>query len=332
MKIKRPFIRKIRPLAYVGNHDASTISVISIRFNRVITTFSSGGEQPLGVTVARVLRRGVFLYVANASTNNVAVFNIQNNRQVASIPTGENPVYVAIGRVPGVGIRGFVTNFESSSVTVFDPLTNNVIGPPIPVGKGPEGIALNPTGTKAFVPNLSDGTVSVINTRRREVADTIQVGEQPVLLAICSIPSQRAPQAYVANFGSNSVTQINTRTNATVGRPIPVGRGPIGVTCLPNGERVYVANGGSLSGNQDESNHTVSVVSTRLRRVVKTITVGENPEALAATCDGRWVYVPNRVSNTVSVIATRNNRVVKTIPVGKGPRGVAITPYCSVRK
>ena len=38
--------------------------------------------------------------------------------------------------------------------------------------------------------------------------------------------------AYVANFGSNTVTPINTATN-TAGRPITVGRGPVAMVIKP---------------------------------------------------------------------------------------------------
>ncbi|MFF9073853.1 YncE family protein, partial [Streptomyces sp. NPDC014872] len=53
------------------------------------------------------------------------------------------------------------------------------------------------------------------------------------------------PNAYVANVSSNSVSVIDTATNAVVGSPIPVGDNPLDVAVTPNGQRAYVTNSGS---------------------------------------------------------------------------------------
>ena len=49
-------------------------------------------------------------------------------------------------------------------------------------------------------------------------------------------------RAYVTNVGSNTVTVIDTTTNAVMGTPIPVGSGPVGVGVDPTVHRAYVAN------------------------------------------------------------------------------------------
>jgi DNA-binding beta-propeller fold protein YncE len=47
-------------------------------------------------------------------------------------------------------------------VAVIDTATNTVIAP-IPVGDGPWSVAVSPNGTRGYVTNLVDGTVSVIS-------------------------------------------------------------------------------------------------------------------------------------------------------------------------
>jgi YVTN family beta-propeller protein len=80
----------------------------------------------------------------------------------------------------------------------------------------------------------------------------------------------------------------------------------------------YVTNRGS---------NDVSVIDTVTNMVVgPPIPVGESPEAVAITPDGRRAYVTNFASNDVSVIDTTTNMVVDTITVGSSPAGVAITP------
>ncbi|MEW6608265.1 MAG: YncE family protein [bacterium] len=127
------------------------------------------------------------------------------------------------------------------------------------------------------------------------------------------------PYAYVTNSGSNNVSVIDTRTNAVVGSPIPVGVYPYGIAITPDGNYAYVTNAGS---------DNVSVIDTRTNAVVGSpIPVGDYPIGIAITPDGNYAYVTNLWSDNVSVIDTSTNAVVGSpIPVGDGPWGIAITP------
>jgi YVTN family beta-propeller protein len=63
----------------------------------------------------------------------------------------------------------------------------------------------------------------------------------------------------------------------------------------------------------------VSVIDTNTNTVSATIPVGNGPEGLAVTADGKKIYVANVWDNSVSVINAATNTVVKTIPVGVNP-------------
>ena len=78
-----------------------------------------------------------------------------------------------------------------------------------------------------------------------------------------------AQNAYISNQGSNSVSVINTATNAVVAT-VGVGTNPSGVAVTPDGTRAYVANTGSNS---------VSVINTATNAVVATVAVGNLPIA-----------------------------------------------------
>ena len=56
------------------------------------------------------------------------------------------------------------------------------------------------------------------------------------------------------------------------------------------------------------------------------IAVGDRPESVAITPDGKYAYVTNYGGNSVSVIEAGLRRNVGTIKVGEGPIGIAITP------
>src|SRR5204863_252644 len=75
-----------------------------------------------------------------------------------------------------------VANPDNNTVTLFDAKTNTRLAE-IAVGKEPNGVALSPDGTRAYVANTLDGTVSVLNIDRAAgsygtVLSTIQVGTE----------------------------------------------------------------------------------------------------------------------------------------------------------
>jgi len=210
----------------------------------------------------------------------------------------------------------YVTNLFSNNVTVIDTATNMVVGPPIPVGNTPRGVAITPDGTRAYVANQGSNDVFVIDTATNMVVGPpIPVGTLPFGVAI----TPDGTSAYVANQGLSNVTVIDTATNMVVGPPIPVGTGPRGVAITPDGTRAYVTN--LISSN-------VTVIDTATNMVVgPPIPVGTLPFGVAITPDGTRAYVTNISSSNVTVIDTATNMVVgPPIPVGTGPTGVAITP------
>ncbi len=123
--------------------------------------------------------------------------------------------------------------------------------------------------------------------------------------------------AYVGNYGSGTVTAIDTGTN-TAGPPITVSS-PQAIAITPNGATAYVCNW---------SAGTVTPVALASGAVASPITVGTNPSSIAITPDGSKALVSNYNANnegTVTVITLRSG-ATETINVGKGPYGVAITP------
>jgi YVTN family beta-propeller protein len=126
----------------------------------------------------------------------------------------------------------------------------------------------------------------------------------------------RQPVAWVANYGSATVTPVNL-TSRKAGHAIGVGTDPDAIVSTPEGRTVYVANGGS---------GTVTPIDTATGRAGPPIKVGADPVALAVTPDGKTVYVANEGSGTVTPIDTATNRAGPPIKAGAGPRAIAVTP------
>ncbi len=125
-----------------------------------------------------------------------------------------------------------------------------------------------------------------------------------------------AGTALVANWGSNSVTPINTETDAA-GSPIGVGTEPDAIAITPNGATAYVANWGSNS---------VTPIDLSTGKTEKAISVGRHPDAIAIAPDGVSAYVANFGSSSVTPINVEKNTAGTAISVGPHPDAVAISP------
>ena len=195
----------------------------------------------------------------------------------------------------------------------------------IPVGDGPQGIAVNPITSMVYVANRDDGTVSLIDGKTNSVTATIPVGAGPQG-GIAVNPSTN--KAYIVDTLSTPgiVTVIDGKTNS-VTATIPVGAGPQGgIAVNPSTNMIYVTN---------ELNNTVSVIVGKTNTVTATIRVGHGPIGIAVNPLTDIAYVANSGlpghghqidGNTVSVIDGKTNTVRATIRVGTLPQFISINP------
>jgi YVTN family beta-propeller protein len=144
--------------AYVANNGSTTVSVIDTQTNAVVGSPITVGTNPRGIAITP---DGTRAYVANFGSGNVSVINTQTNALVGGpITVGANPSSVAIS--PD-GRHVYVSNSGSGGVSVIDTQTNTVVGS-IPVGSGPDGIAIVPDQPpKASLKTLGKGLSATLN-------------------------------------------------------------------------------------------------------------------------------------------------------------------------
>jgi YVTN family beta-propeller protein len=225
-----------------------------------------------------------------------------------------------VGRVSVAGVKGTVTpgtyslGANSGDETADATLTVTELGPvgSIPVGVRPGGIDVSPDGTRAYVCNSGENTLSVIDTATHWLLTKIPVGKYPRNAAI----SPDGTRAYVCNWDENTLSVIDTATHRVL-TSIPVGNYPADVAINPDGTRVYVS---------IHSSNTVSVIDTATDLVLTSVPVGSAPLGVAGSPNGTRAYVCNSAGNTVSVIDTATDLVLMSIPVGNYPFEVAISP------
>ena len=159
-----------------------------------------------------------------------------------------------------------------------------------PTGDRPYPADVMWDGSHAFVPNLDDGTVSVIDLLNAETDATVEVCPGPPGGALT--PDQTT--YIVACGGSDEVAFINTASFAVTGRVTGLGPRPFSVAVPGNGRYALVNNAG---GN------TVSIVDIEARTVAQTIEVGAQPIVVRVHPDGERVFVANELAGTLVELA-----------------------------
>src|SRR5256714_15073416 len=78
----------------------------------------------------------------------------------------------------------------------------------------------------------------------------------------------------------------------------------------------------------NERSGTVSVIDTASDQVVATVKTGGKPRGIAATPDGRRLYVSDQPGGSLVVVDLATREVSEHIPVGKSPEGGGISRDC----
>jgi len=223
------------------------------------------------------------------------------------------------------GKKAYVNNYggpngvgsgNGTTVQVVDLHNNTIIGAPITVGLAPAALAITPNGKFVYVVNYVDGnegtgTISVIQTSNNTVVKTIKGFSGPFAIAI----DPDGKFAYVTNFGSNNFSPIGTTVSVVrlkdnkIVATINLGIQPAGIAITPNHHLAYVTNYNTLYAGDNFTDltagqGTVNLIDTDTNKVIPpTIVVGQSPDMITISPNGKFAYVTNYTSNTVSVIA-----------------------------
>ena len=130
-------------------------------------------------------------------------------------------------------------------------------------------------GSKAYVGNFTDNTVSVIDTSTGSAIATIPVAAGPHGMAI----SQDGSTVYVTGDGSSSLNVIDTATDR-VTKTVDVGKKPNGITLTPDGKLLLV----TLYAED-----RIALVDTATNDVVGTIPVPK-PHTVSVEPSGKLAY------------------------------------------
>ncbi|MEK7870828.1 MAG: beta-propeller fold lactonase family protein, partial [Nitrospirota bacterium] len=139
-----------------------------------------------------------------------------------------------------------------------------------------------------YVGNQDSNSISVIDSTKRSVIDTIPIsGSGPFNLAL----SKDWRFLYIANIRSNDLLIMDLSTKRQVAR-MPTGAFTSDVALSPDGRYLYAVNNGS---------NDLAIIDSFTFTPVGFIQVGLKPSEVIFSRDGRYVYVTNSGSSDISV-------------------------------
>ncbi len=339
-----------RPTSYSdGNPFSVGVAIPDIKPVITRAEDSEGVEIPEGSVTDKT---SMTLIGTAAENQQVEVFDGTTSKGDAKADSERRWTKNVSGLTPGAHL--FTARAKYGSEQVSDVRTLFVFQQAtIPVGRGPDSVAVFPNGSLAYVVNYRSNFVSVIDTQAQKVINTIPTDQYSMRCAI----SPDGKQAYITNQVTHSVSVIDTQSH-TLSKAIDVGTTTTEVAFFPDGARACVIahrppallmidtqrqtvidtiplpqpvfgiaihpNGSRLYFNTNDS---VLVFDTTLLLIASIPVDGVN--AIALLPDGSQLYVAG-ADNSVHVIDIQELKITNTIPVGKAPRAIVIHPDGSV--
>ena len=295
-------------LVYVSNESSSNISVIEKSTKRVVKNVYMGTKP--GAMGADQRRNR--LYIADRRAGAIYEMDMisQHLLKAAQIGLIDEPVHIE--PVPPRDVL-IVVNFGSDSIYLVDTFTFQVVDT-IAVGDGPVDAVYSASRDLAFVVNLFDGTVTVVNlaVQPAVVDTTLQVELRPTGVAI----DDGMGWLYVTNSSSSDLSILKLETMA-IERSVFIGNGAGDVTLDPYGRRLFVS--------MSETNE-ILCVDPYTGVTIYSVRLPSKPGSLMFDPDEKKLYATVPGKNAVVVIDTITREIQNWIETGEGPYSMAIRP------
>ncbi len=263
------------------------------------------------------------VFVINRDSSDVAVIDSNTDQVLTRISLGS----YANGHMamPTHDGKKLLVSATGSDRFVIIDLATLAIERSVATGQWPEHFDITPNSQFAYVGNMGDGTVSVIELKEGKEVSRLAGFFEPHGFSVMPDGSK----VYVSNVGAHEVALIPV-TAQRVAKRLAVGgahrfaarnpdkylkeiKGIVHPVLTMDGRFVYAADGDAGE---------VGVIDTRTDKVVATLKVGDEPWRAYASPDGLWMMVPNNGDQTVSVISTKTQRVVTTLKGGAEMTGI----------
>jgi YVTN family beta-propeller protein len=268
-------------------------------------------------------------YLADSLSEFTTIINFSPVTTI-SLPLGSRPIAVTSTRPGAMYALNSSPNANcpnTGSISVVNTSALAVISTTC-VGPNPVAFAQLPGGTKIYVANQGDNTISVYDPDLGSVSSVITQSMGLGLNPVFVIPSTDGGYVFVINNGDGTnpgSMNIITSVNDQVALTVPLGVAPSFAAIDTHLQRLYVTNSGSnsvmvfdLTSINGNNNPPITTLAT--------VNVGSGPVGVTALPDGTRFYTANSISNDVTVVSATSFAVLKTVAVGQNPVWITSEP------
>lgn len=212
----------------------------------------------------------------------------------------------------------FVSSEKDNNITVLDGKTYEVVKR-IGTAARPRHLQFNPDKTQIYVAAGDGNAIDVIDVAKLELVDRIGDIDDPELFDL----SADGKTMYISleDEGALGILNLDEYFAKREGKPdLTVAEAaPEGETSEAEDDTADDAEkeGEAKAGEGEEDDQLPGMT---------TVEVGEEPEGILVSPDGKTAYVTSEVANTVHVVDTASKEIKANIVVGNRPRRFALTP------
>jgi YVTN family beta-propeller protein len=241
------------------------------------------------------------------------------------LPLGDLPLNIAVS--PSKKLAAITNNGQSDQTIQLVDIEREILLDSITIGKSWLGLTFSRDGKYLYASGGNDNIIiryAILNNHL-SVFDTIRIGKAwPEKISVAGLALDDAKnRLYAVTKENNSLYVIDIQTKKVVSQhPL----GGEGYTCLlsPDQKLLYISCWGC---------DKIVLFDTNQQKITGSIPVGDNPNDLCITRNGKYLFVANANDNSVSVIDTRQKRVIEVLnsalfpnsPAGSTTNSVALS-------
>jgi YVTN family beta-propeller protein len=249
---------------------SNAAQLISTRDNRLARRTTYVGRSPHEGFISPDRRT---LWVAVRGQRHVSVISVRTGREVDRIRTADGPSKVVFNPR---GDRAFVNHHRAGQVDVIRVRDRRVIRRIRGLAPGSADEAISPDGRELWLGHPAVGKTTVIDARRMRVRAVIDSGPRTNHPNFVSKPDGDYAYVTVGGLNQTLVFRRGAGKPRLVKRIANSGEAPHGIWPSPDNTRVFVAL---------QKSDAVDVIDTASDKVIKTLRVGQDPQALVYVAD-----------------------------------------------
>ena len=221
------------------------------------------------------------------------------------LPLGDFPLNIAIS--PDKKLAAVTNNGQSDQTIQLIDIEKEVILDSIIIEKSWLGLSFSKDGKYIYASGGNDNRIIKYSVSNNKLAgvDTITIGKPwPERISVTGLAVDDAGKLlYTVTKENNSLYVIDLQQKKVLSKhPL----GGEGYTCLlsPDRKTLYISCWGC---------DKVILFDTKLQKITGNIPVGDNPNDMSLTENGKFLFVANANDNSVSVIDCQQKKVLETL-------------------